>query len=134
MALVYVFVPNQVGGTLIDIQRTHRSLVYQAHLRTSAARRCSGSAAAARIYRCGTVMTEGFQVPLLAYQLGVHTDQVEASPLVAIERRARRRTSSSRPARPAAHTCCRRCRTGRAPAYRLALANRTFRVYEHCTV
>ena len=30
--------------------------------------------------RCGTVMTEGFQVPMVAWTLGVHTLDVEASP------------------------------------------------------
>ena len=29
----FLFVPGFVGNSLIDIQRTHRALVYQAHLR-----------------------------------------------------------------------------------------------------
>jgi hypothetical protein len=30
---------------------------------------------------CGAVMTEGFQVPMVAWTLGVHTLRVEAEPL-----------------------------------------------------
>ncbi|MHB8657424.1 MAG: hypothetical protein ACYC91_05630 [Solirubrobacteraceae bacterium] len=85
MALVFVFVPNQVGENLIDIQRTHRALVYQAHLREDAAAAVARLGGAERIRRCGTVMTEGFQVPMLAWTMGVHTDQIETSPLNADE-------------------------------------------------
>jgi len=35
----------------------------------------------ARVLACGSVMTEGFQVPMLAWTLGVHTLGVQASPL-----------------------------------------------------
>jgi hypothetical protein len=34
----------------------------------------------ARVLRCGSVMTEGFQVPMVAWALGVHTLQVQAPP------------------------------------------------------
>ena len=34
----------------------------------------------ARVLRCGSVMTEGFQVPMVAWALGVHTLQIEAPP------------------------------------------------------
>jgi hypothetical protein len=36
-----------------------------------------------RILACGTVMTEGFQIPMLAWNLHVHTLRIEASPTVA---------------------------------------------------
>ena len=67
-------IPGFVGNSLTDIQRTHRALVYQAHLRDrperdhQRLRRREASCS-----RCGTVMTEGFQVPMVAYALDVHT-------------------------------------------------------------
>ena len=33
-----------------------------------------------KILACGSVMTEGFQVPMVAYYVGVHTLQIEAPP------------------------------------------------------
>ena|SRR5579884_4184996 len=36
-----------------------------------------------QILACGTVMTEGFQVPMLAYMLDVHTLRVQEPPAVA---------------------------------------------------
>jgi hypothetical protein len=134
MALIYALVPNQVGRNLIDIQRTHRSLVYQASLRTGAANAVARLGGHARIYACGTVMTEGFQVPLVAYALGVHTDQVEASPLTpppagtpgpnVILQTRENRSAHRLPPLSDWHTT----------PYRLVLRNRTFRVYEHCKV
>jgi hypothetical protein len=76
----FALLPSWVGGSLIDIQRTHRSLVYQAHLRQDAARIVQEYGGAAKLLRCGTVMTEGFQVPLVAWTLGVHTLRVQGPP------------------------------------------------------
>ena len=81
LTLVFVFLPNFVGNNLIDLQRTHRALVYQAHLREDAARAVADLGGPKAVLRCGTVMTEGFQVPMLAWTLGVHTVDVQASPL-----------------------------------------------------
>ena len=80
VAIVFAFVPSWIGG-LVRIQRTHRALVYQALLRTDAATAVAQLGGGAKIMSCGSVMTEGFQVPMLAWQLGVHTIDVEASPL-----------------------------------------------------
>jgi hypothetical protein len=65
---------------LIDISRTHRSLVYQARLREGAAKVVADYGGAAKLLRCGSVMTEGFQVPMVAWTLGVHTLRIEAPP------------------------------------------------------
>jgi len=131
-ALVFVFIPNQVGGDLIDIQRTHGALVYQAHLRSSAAAAAAGLGGAGRIYACGSVMTEGFQVPMLAWTLGVHTMQVQAAPVgtgppppapnVIFQTREHRH----------AHLLP-RLSTWPSSRYQLVLRNRTFKVYEHCS-
>jgi hypothetical protein len=79
VALVFAMLPSWVGNNLISIPRTHRSLVYQAHLRQGL-NRLVAQYGASRMLRCGTVMTEGFQVPMVAWALGVHTVQIEAPP------------------------------------------------------
>jgi hypothetical protein len=76
----FVMLPSFVGGNLISIQRTHRSLVYQAHLRQGVTRLVARYGGPAKVLSCGTVMTEGFQVPMVAWTLGVHTAVIEAPP------------------------------------------------------
>ena len=49
----------------------------------------AGRRSGSNVLRCGSVMTEGFQVPMVAWALGVHTLQIEAPP--AGGRRAPRR-------------------------------------------
>jgi len=77
---VGIATPPWIGPSLLDVPATHRALVYQAHLRqdlNAAIRRLGGPA---RILSCGTVMTEGFQVPMVAYALDVRMLRVEAPP------------------------------------------------------
>ncbi len=76
----FALLPSWVGNNLISIPRTHRSLVYQAHLRQGVTKLVQEYGGAGKMLRCGTVMTEGFQVPMVAWTLGVHTIQVEAPP------------------------------------------------------
>jgi hypothetical protein len=80
LTIVFFAVPNWVGGNLIDFQRTHASLVYQAHLRQDVASLVARAGGAKRLLACGPVMAEGFQVPMVAWYLGVHTIRVEAPP------------------------------------------------------
>ena len=77
-ATLFLAIPPRIWW---KIPATHRALVYQAHLRADLTKVVSEVGGPARILRCGTVMTEGFQVPMLAWALGVHTLQVQASPL-----------------------------------------------------
>jgi hypothetical protein len=131
LALGFAFIPGWVANSLIDVQRTHRALVFQAQLRSSAAAAVTRLGGRTQIYACGSVMTEGFQVPMVAYTLGVHTLQVQASPQprgdagpppnVIFQARAQRHsrllpTLSDWP----------------GTRYRLVLHNRRFNVYEHC--
>jgi hypothetical protein len=81
LAAVFAVIPSFVGNSLTDIQRTHRALVYQAKLRTDVNAIISDYGGAKRMLACGSVMTEGFQVPMVAYALGVHTLRVEAPPV-----------------------------------------------------
>ncbi|MBV9005466.1 MAG: hypothetical protein JO181_12465 [Solirubrobacterales bacterium] len=73
--------PNWVGANYVNIPRTHRALVYQAHLREDVTKVVRELGGRSRILACGSVMTEGFQVPMVAWALGVHTLDVHASPL-----------------------------------------------------
>jgi hypothetical protein len=76
---VLIATPPWIGPSILDVPATHRALVYQAHLRHDLARAVK-ELGARRILSCGTIMTEGFQVPMLAWNLGVHTARIEASP------------------------------------------------------
>jgi hypothetical protein len=80
LALVFAFIPSWVGNRLVNVQLTHRALVYQAHLRSGITAAVEKAGGAHKVLACGAVMTEGFQVPMLAWTLGVHTIDVEASP------------------------------------------------------
>jgi hypothetical protein len=80
MGLVFVFAPNFVGPNLIDIQRTHKALVYQATLRRNVEALIAADGGRDRVLACGSVMTEGFQVPLLAWYLNVRTVRVLDQP------------------------------------------------------
>jgi hypothetical protein len=123
-------IPPWIGANVVDIPATHRALVYQAHLRQDMSKAVK-QLGSARILRCGTVMTEGFQVPMLAWNLGVHTVRVEASPLphaplppppnVIFQTRAQRRSS-----------LLPRVREWKGVRYHLAAHVRTFRVYSRC--
>ncbi len=80
LALVFLIGPNWVGANFISIPRTHGSLVYQAHLRTGVSALIARFGGAAKVLACGSVMTEGFQVPMVSYALGVPETRIEAPP------------------------------------------------------
>jgi hypothetical protein len=80
LALLFMFGPNWVGANLISIPRTHGSLVYQAHLRQGMEDLVARFGGAKRLLACGSVMTEGFQVPMLSWILDVPTTRIEAPP------------------------------------------------------
>ncbi len=80
VALVFVLLPNWVGNNMISIPRTHGSLVYQAHLREGMNDLVTRFGGRAKVLACGRVMTEGFQVPMVAFVLDVPTTRVQAPP------------------------------------------------------
>jgi hypothetical protein len=80
VGLAFLTLPSWIGGNLIDIPVTHRSIVYQASLRTGVTDIVNRYGGAAKLLRCGSVMTEGFQVPMVAWTLDVHTLNVQAPP------------------------------------------------------
>ena len=80
VALVFVTLPNWVGNSMISIPRTHGSLVYQARLREGMSDLIKRFGGADKVLACGSVMTEGFQVPMVAFVLDVPTTRIDAPP------------------------------------------------------
>jgi hypothetical protein len=80
VGLAFLLLPSWIGRNLIDIPVTHRSIVYQASLRTGVTDIVNRYGGATKLLRCGSVMTEGFQVPMVAWTLDVHTLDVQAPP------------------------------------------------------
>jgi hypothetical protein len=72
--------PNWVGNSMISIPRTHGSLVYQARLREGMNDLVTRFGGRDKVLGCGSVMTEGFQVPMVAFVLDVATTRVQAPP------------------------------------------------------
>jgi hypothetical protein len=67
-AAVFALVPGWIPTVdFVSLPRVHRALLYQAHLRE-------------HVLACGRVMAEGFQVPMVAYALGVATTRILAPP------------------------------------------------------
>ena len=79
-AAIFVGLPNWVGSNMISIPRTHGSLVYQARIRQGMNDLVKRSGGAAEVLGCGSIMTEGFQVPMVAWILGVPTTRIWAPP------------------------------------------------------
>jgi hypothetical protein len=79
-AVVLIGTPPWIGPSTLDVPATHGALTYQANLRTDLGKAIQKLGGPDRVLRCGTVMAEGFQVPMIAYALGVRTMRVEAPP------------------------------------------------------
>ena len=77
----FLLVPNWVGAdALVSLPAEHGALLYQARLRQGLSRAIARDGGRAHVLACGTVMTEGFQVPMVAYALGVPTTRVLGPP------------------------------------------------------
>ncbi len=77
----FIAVPPWIARKgVLSIPATHGALIYQARLREDLGKVVGELGGPARILRCGSVMTEGFQVPMVAWMLGVHMIRIEAPP------------------------------------------------------
>jgi hypothetical protein len=137
---LFLAVPPWIGKNVVSLPRTHHALVYQAHLRedlTTAVREAGGAGALLNCAgRPASVMTEGFQVPMVAWTLGVHTLRIQVPPsklapppwpTVILQTRAQS-NSTLLPTRGQVLAW------ERAGArYRLIARVRTFRVFSACT-
>ncbi len=77
---LFIAWPPWIGNNIISLPRTHHALVYQAHLRADLNTLIQRMGGAKRVLACGTVMAEGFQVPMVAWALDVPILRVEAQP------------------------------------------------------
>jgi hypothetical protein len=132
---LFLAVPPWIGQNIISLPRTHHALVYQAHLRDDLSTAVREAGGASALLSCGAVMTEGFQVPMVAWTLGVHTLRVEAEPgklagppwpNVILQTRAQ--SNSSLLPSPAQI----RAWEAEGARYRLVAHVRTFRVFSTC--
>jgi hypothetical protein len=78
--VLFLALPSWIGKGIVSLPRTHHALVYQAKLRSDLTAAVAKAGGADALLRCGSVMTEGFQVPMAAWTLGVHTLRIEATP------------------------------------------------------
>ena len=78
--VLFLALPSWIGKGIVSLPRTHHALVYQAHLRSDLTAAVAKAGGADALLRCGPVMTEGFQVPMVAWTLGVHTLRIQATP------------------------------------------------------
>lgn len=81
-AAVFALVPNWVGPSLDSLPKTHRALLYQAGLRTDLESLIAQHGGAAGLLHCGqgTVMASNFQVPMVAWNLGLRVLEVRDQP------------------------------------------------------
>jgi hypothetical protein len=134
---LFLAVPPWIGRNIISLPRTHHALVYQAHLREDLGTAVRDAGGAAAILKCGSVMTEGFQVPMVAWNLGVRTLSVEAEPGTLVTTgpwpgtilQTRAQSDSTLLPLPAQIIAWER----EGAHYRLVAHVRTFRVFSTCT-
>jgi hypothetical protein len=85
-AVVFALLPAWIQGSdFVALPKLHRALLYQARLRTDLGRAIALVGGRDRLLACGSVMVEGFQVPMVAYALDVPTTRVLAPPALATD-------------------------------------------------
>ncbi|HTU98327.1 MAG TPA: hypothetical protein VMF14_20930 [Solirubrobacteraceae bacterium] len=85
-AAVFALLPAWIQGSdFVALPKIHRALLYQARLRSDLGRAIALVGGRQHLLACGTVMVEGFQVPMVAYALDVPTTRVLAPPALATD-------------------------------------------------
>lgn len=80
-AAAFALLPAWIQGSdFVALPKVHRALLYQARLRQDLRRAIDLAGGRRRVLACGSVMVEGFQVPMVAYALDVPTTRVLAPP------------------------------------------------------
>jgi hypothetical protein len=133
--VLFLALPSWIGKGIVSLPRTHHALVYQAHLRSDLSDAVAKAGGADALLRCGPGMTEGFQVPMVAWTLGVHTLRIQATPskLVgppwpAVILQTRAQSNSHLLPTPAQIIAWKQA----GARYRLVAHVRTFRVFSTC--
>lgn len=82
LAAFFIAFPNWVGSNFISLRSFHKSISYQAGLRAdfSTLIRQNGGPRGLQSCGAGTVMVEGFQVPMVAWDLDERTLDIEDQP------------------------------------------------------
>jgi hypothetical protein len=85
-AAAFALLPAWIQGSdFVALPKVHRALLYQARLRTDLGRAIALVGGRDHLLACGSVMVEGFQVPMVAYALDVPTTRVLAPPALATD-------------------------------------------------
>jgi hypothetical protein len=85
-ALVFALLPTWIQGSdFVALPKLHRALLYQARLRQDLGQAIRLVGGRDHLLACGSVMVEGFQVPMVAYALDVPTTRVLAPPALATD-------------------------------------------------
>jgi hypothetical protein len=122
----FFFIPGWAGATFRPAQ-LNRALHYQAQLRQDVSTAIHRAGGAKAVLACGKVETENFQVPMVAWYLGVQSVQVSDEqpytgpahdPNVIFQTRV----TGTAPLRPVLPT----------DVHYTEMTQRTFRLYEHC--
>ena len=79
---VFMFVPNWVGNTLVSPAAVRHDMSFQSQLREDMVALIRRAGGARRVASCGPVMTEAFQVPMVAWYLRLPFTSVAEGPLV----------------------------------------------------
>jgi hypothetical protein len=77
---VLVGAPPWIGRNMINLAAARHALSYQAGLRSDLAAVLARSGGAGPLVGCGTVMTEAYQVPMVAWTLGLAPGRVKPPP------------------------------------------------------
>ncbi|HWE58863.1 MAG TPA: hypothetical protein VG228_04140 [Solirubrobacteraceae bacterium] len=80
MTVVFLFVPSWFAHRLPSINSVRYALRYQARLREQVANLVQRAGGAQNVMRCGSVMTNNYEVTLLAWYLDVPIPYVQAVP------------------------------------------------------
>jgi hypothetical protein len=81
-AAVFVFVPNWIGNTLVSPAAVRHDMSFQSQLREDMVALIRSAGGAKRVAACGPVMTEAFQVPMVAWYLRLPFTSVAEGPVV----------------------------------------------------
>jgi hypothetical protein len=82
LTAVFLFVPNWVGSTLISPAAVRHGMSFQSQLREDMVALIRRAGGAKRVAACGPVMTEAYQVPMVAWYLRLPFTSVAAGPAV----------------------------------------------------
>jgi hypothetical protein len=77
---LFLVIPPWIGTYIAGVGSMGNELAYQARLRRNLVAAVQQAGGARALLRCGGVMTEPFQVPMVAWVLGVRTSRIEPPP------------------------------------------------------